>query len=91
MSARRKYLARAYEGFRDGVCDGPLPPEQAVEIHQAFMAGACSLFALMMRATDDQTDDVTPANVAFMEDINVELDEWGKSFHFQFLEPKGSG
>ncbi|MCY4397600.1 MAG: hypothetical protein OXC10_20965 [Rhodospirillaceae bacterium] len=86
----RRRIAAMYEGFRNSVYKGPLPRDQATEVRRAFFAGAASLYAIMMKETDDGEEEPTTANLRTMAEIDAELREWGEGFDAEFMPTAGT-
>lgn len=78
LSAPRS-LAEAWGQFRMAVVPADAPEVQVTEMRRAFYAGAAGLQGLMFARLDDQTDDCTAEDEAFMMGINAELEAFAKA------------
>lgn len=79
MTANRKqWIERAWQGYRKLVVPANADAVQVSETRQAFFAGASILFTALQHGVSEG-DDVQPADIQLMADLQAEIDAFGQA------------
>lgn len=80
----RRMIEAAWDSYRRMVLPTDASDVQIKETRQAFFAGAATLFHAVLRAVSPG-DEVTPADIDFMQALQTEIDQFGAEIDARVL------
>lgn len=86
----KRRIEQAWLGFEKMVLPATVGEVQRVEMRKAFFAGASVLFAMMTNGVSDGPE-VEASDMAFMEELDTEIREFGGQFDAEHLPKLARG
>lgn len=81
---RRRFIADAFSSFRRIAIHPDASDAQVNEMRKAFFTGAAVLQGLMLKRVSPG-DEITQADMEFMDSIQSEIDDFGQSLDREIL------